>query len=144
MVFCISRVYYWNRKKSVLLEFQRKLLSNCWYINKTNATRKANVISAFDFSILYTTISHNLFYQCSSKNNYICFFKSETCTQTAFSSTSIHQISKGCGIRCFSKNSQLNISSYYLRKRFLTTGSAAFKQNIGIIWGWPHLHSGLT
>ena len=67
-------------------------------LNKINSKKKTKNISTFDFTTLYTTISHNLLVKVLSEViNFV--FKAKTQSAIGFSNVSVYWASKGCGRR---------------------------------------------
>ena len=76
-------------------------------LNKINVKKKAKSISAFEFSILYTTIPEKLLVKLLSEViNFVC--KSKVRERIGFSKTYIYWTSKGAGWRYFTKQTLIN------------------------------------
>ena len=64
-------------------------------LNKINSKKKTKSISTFDFTTLYTTISHNLLVKVLYEViNFV--FKAKTQSGIGFSNVSVYWASKGC------------------------------------------------
>ena len=76
-------------------------------LNKINAQKKAKSISAFEFSMLYSTIPDKLLLKMLSEViNFV--FKSKVRKRIGFSKTQIYWTSKGAGRRYFTKQTLIN------------------------------------
>ena len=76
-------------------------------LNKINVKKKTKSISAYEFSILYTTIPDKLLLKVLSEViNFV--FKSKVRERIGFSKTYIYWTSKGAGWRYFTKQTHIN------------------------------------
>ena len=116
-------------------------------LNKINIKLKANSISTFDFSTLYTTIPHKLLKVLLEVINFI--FKSEVrigfSKHICFSKTSIYSTFKGSGRRYFTKQTLVSAMSFLINKCFFNVGNIVFlNKNIGIHMDIDPDHFGST
>ena len=103
-------------------------------LNTINTRKKAQTISTFDFSTLYTTIPHNLLAKVLFEIVQFVF-KSKVRSRLGFSNTSIYWTSKGCGKRFFTEKSLTEAVTFLIKRCYFTIGNLVYKQDIGIPMG---------
>ena len=87
-------------------------------LSKVNTKKKAESISTFDFTTLYSTIPHDLLIKVLSEViNFV--FKSKTRNSIGFLKTSIYWTSKGCGRRYFTRQTFVGSISLLITKCYL-------------------------
>ena len=103
-------------------------------LDKMNSKKNAKRISTFDFSILYTTIPHNLLIDVLSEIIDLVF-KSNHRNKIGFSSSSVYWTSKGKDKRFFTKASLIQAVTFLIKQCYFTVGNLVLKQDIGIPMG---------
>ena len=104
--------------------FAQNYFSVVTKLNKINA-KKPKSISAFDFSVLYTTILHKLLLNILSELINLAF-KFKVRKRIGFSKTSIFWTSKEAGRRYFTKQTLVNAVYFLINKCFFTLLATCF------------------
>ena len=104
-------------------------------IKKLNSRNKAQTVSTFDFTTLYTKIPHDKLVFVMNELIDVCF-KGGTNQHVAVTSHGAHWISRPDKRKiCFSKTSFKEAVKYLMSNCFFTIGSLLFRQVIGIHMG---------
>ena len=103
----------------------------CTYIY---ARKRAKNISIFDFSTLYTKVTHSLLIKVLSEITHFVF-KSRVRSKSGFSATSIFWTFKDLGKIFFTEKNLIEAITFLIKSCYFTFEKMVFKQDIGIPMG---------